>query len=207
LGKGKLNKVQFFKEAIDKLNRKGIAVFGFFMFGFDEDDASVFKRTVDFINETPLALPIINILGPMPGTRFYDRMKAEGRLLEAGWELFDARNVLFTPKKMSPDTLLNGVNWSLKKLYSADAILDRIDRLWEIGGLRSEKTHFFLRLKLTLLLAFDSLSRGKDFAPFIRKMIREMWVKKKLSFTAVFAALSFYDFARKLPVVEDDFYQ
>ena len=207
LGKGKLNKVRFFKEAIDKLNRKGIAVFGFFMFGFDGDDASVFKRTVDFVNETPLAFPIINILGPMPGTRFCDRMKAEGRLFEAGWELFDARNVLFTPKKMSPDTLLNGVNWSLRKLYSADAVLDRIDRLWDIGGLRSEKNHFLLRLRLTLLLAFDSLSRDKDFASFIRRMIREMWVKKKLSFTTVFAALSFYDFARKLPVVEDDPYQ
>ena len=36
--------------------------------------------------------------------------------------------------------------------------------------------------------------------------MREMWAKKKLSFTAIFAALSFYDFARKLPVVEDDPY-
>jgi hypothetical protein len=57
------------------------------------------------------------------------------------------------------------------------------------------------------LLAFDSLSRDKDFALFIRRMIREMWVKKKLSLTAIFAALSFYDFARKLPAVEVDPYQ
>jgi radical SAM superfamily enzyme YgiQ (UPF0313 family) len=204
LGKGKLNKVRFFKEAIDRLNRKGIAVFGFFMFGFDGDDVSVFGRTVDFINESTMAFPIINILGPMPGTRFHDRIKAEGRLLEAGWELFDARHVLFTPEKMSPETLLEGVNWSLRKLYSADAILDRIDRLWDIGGLRSEKSNFLLRLKLTLMLAFDSLSRSKDFAAFIRRMIREMWIKNKLSFTAVFAALSFYDFTTRLPVAKDD---
>ena len=73
VGKGKLNKVRQFKEAIDKLHRKGIIVFGFFMFGFDEDDASIFQKTVDFINETPVSLPIVNILGPMPGTRFYDQ--------------------------------------------------------------------------------------------------------------------------------------
>jgi radical SAM superfamily enzyme YgiQ (UPF0313 family) len=204
VGKGKLNKVRYFKEAIDKLNRKGIVVFGFFMFGFDEDDAFIFQKTVDFINETPVALPIINILGPLPGTRFYHRMKAEGRLIEAGWELFDARNVLFKPKKMSPDTLLKGVNWSLRKLYSADAILYRIGRLWDIGSLRSPKNYFLVRLKLTLLLAFDSLSRDKELATFIRRMIRELWVKKNISFTVIFAALSFYDFARKLPVVEDD---
>ena len=204
VGKGKLNKVRYFKEAIDKLNRKGIVVFGFIMFGFDQDDASIFQKTVDFINETPMALPIINILGPLPGTRFYDRMKAEGRLIKAGWELFDARNVLFKPKKMSPDTLLKGANWSLRKLYSADAVLHRIGRLWDIGSLRSPKNNFLVRLKLTLLLAFDSLSRDKEFAAFIRRMIRELWVKKNISFTVIFAALSFYDFARKLPVVEDD---
>jgi radical SAM superfamily enzyme YgiQ (UPF0313 family) len=204
VGKGKLNKVRDFKEAIDKLHRKGIAVFGFFMFGFDEDDASIFQKTVDFINETPIALPIINILGPLPGTRFYDRMKTEGRLLEGGWELYDARHVLFKPKKMSPDALLKGVNWSLRRLYSADAVLHRIDRLWDIGGLRGSKNYFLVRLKLTVLLAFDSLSQDKDFAPFIRRMIRELWVKKNISFTVIFAALSFYDFARKLPVVEDD---
>ncbi|MCP4395843.1 MAG: B12-binding domain-containing radical SAM protein [bacterium] len=204
VGKGRLNKVQYFKEAIDKVHRKGIVVFGFIMFRFDEDDASIFQKTVDFITESPIALPIINILGPLPGTRFYDRMKAEGRLIKADWERFDARNVLITPKKMSADTLQKGVNWSLRKLYSADAVLDRINRLWDIGGLRSLKNYFLARFMLTLLLAFDSLSRDKEFATFIRRMIRELWVKKNISFTVIFAALSFYDFARKLPVVEDD---
>jgi radical SAM superfamily enzyme YgiQ (UPF0313 family) len=206
VGKGKLNKVGYFKEAIDKLHRRGIVVFAFLMFGFDQDDASSFQKTVDFINEAPVAFPIINILGPMPGTRFYDRMKAEGRLIEAGWERFEARNVLIKPKKMSADTLLQGVNWSLRELYSADAVLDRIGRLWDIGSLRNPKNCFLLRLKLTLLLAFDSLRREKDFATFIRRMIREMWVKKNISFTVIFAALSFYDFARRLPVVEDDLF-
>ncbi len=203
VGKGKLNKVQFFKEAIDKVHRKGIVVFGFFMFGFDEDDPSVFQKTVDFITETPIALPIINILGPLPGTRLYDRMKAEGRLIEGGWELFDARNVLIKHKKMSADTLQNEVNRSLRVLCSADAVLQRIGKLWDIGCLRSPKNYFIVRLKLSLLLAFDSLYRDKEFAAFIRRMIRELWVKKNINFTVIFAALCFYDFARKLPVVED----
>jgi radical SAM superfamily enzyme YgiQ (UPF0313 family) len=203
VGKGKVNDVRCFKEAIDKVHRRGIVVFGFFMFGFDEDDTSIFQKTVDFINETPVAFPIINILGPLPGTRFYHRMKAEGRLFKEGWERFDARNVLFEPKKMSPDTLLKGVNWSLKKLYSADAVLERIGRLWDMGSLRGSGNHFLLRLWLTLLLAFDSLFHGKGFGVFIRRMIREMWAKKGISFTVIFAALSFYDFTSRLPAVED----
>ena len=204
VGKGKVNKVRYFKDAIDKLNRKGIVVFGFIMFGFDEDDTSIFHKTVDFINETPVAFPIINILGPLPGTRFSDRMKTEGRLIEAGWELYDARNVLHKPKKMSPDTLIKGVNWSLRELYSADAVLYRIGRLWDMGSLRGAKNYFPFRLWITMLLVHDSLFREKVFATFIRRMARELWVKKNISFTVIFAALSFYDFARRLPVVEDD---
>jgi len=174
------------------------------MFGFDGDDASIFQKTVDFMDEIPVAFPIINILGPLPGTRFYDRMKAEGRLIEASWERFDARNVLIEPKKMSADTLIKGVNWSLRKFYSADAVLERICRLWDSGSLRGAKTGFLLRFKLALLLAFDSFSRDKEFAAFIRRMIRELWVKKNISLTVIFAALSFYDFANRLPVVEED---
>ncbi len=204
VGKGKVNNVKHYKEAIDKLHNKGIVVFSFLMFGFDGDDSSVFEKTVDFIEEIPIVFPIVNILGPMPGTRFYYRMKAESRLFEAGWDQFDARNVLFEPKKMSPSTLLKGVNWSLRKFYSSDAVLHRLGRLWDKGYLRSAKYSSFLRLKLTLLLIYDSFSRDKKFAAFIRTMARELWVKKNISPIVIFAALSFYDFTRRQPVEEDD---
>lgn len=204
VGKGKLNQVSQFKNAIDRIHRKGIVVFGFFMLGFDGDDESVFQRTIDFIDEIPIALPIINILGPLPGTRFYERIKAEGRLIEADWDRYDARHVLIHPRSMSPNTLLDGTNRSLRQLYSADAVVDRIDRLWEGGGLRSPRTYPVVRLKLTLLLIFDSLSRDREFARFIRRMARELWVKTGISFTVIFAALSFFDFARKLPFGRED---
>jgi hypothetical protein len=134
---------------------------------------------------------------------FTHRPQGFPRAFKEGWERFDARNVLFEPKKMSPDTLLKGVNWSLKQLYSADAVLDRIGRLWDMGSLRGSGNHYLLRLWLTLRLAFDSLFHGKDFGAFIRRMIREMWAKKGISFTVIFAALSFYDFTSRLPAVED----
>ncbi|MCP4721031.1 MAG: B12-binding domain-containing radical SAM protein [Desulfobacteraceae bacterium] len=204
MGKGKVNNVKSFKEAIDKLHSKGIVVFSFMMYGFDRDDSSIFQKTNEFIEEIPIAFPIVNILGPMPGTRFYYRMKSENRLFKAGWDKYDARNVLYEPKKMSPKTLLKGVDWSLKKFYSADAVLHRINRLWDKGYIRSAKYSFSLRLKLTLLLIYDSFSRDKKFAAFIRKMARELWAKKNISPIVIFAALSFYDFTTRLPVLEDD---
>lgn len=73
-----------------------------------------------------------------------------------------------------------------------------------MGSLRSPENNFLVRLWLTLLLAYDSLFQERDFAAFIRRMAREMWVKKNIRFTVIFGALSFYDFARKLPAVEDD---
>jgi hypothetical protein len=39
-------------------------------------------------------------------------------------------------------------------------------------------------------------------AVFIRRTIREMWARKNINLTVIFAALSFYDFARRLPAEE-----
>ncbi len=131
VGKGKVNNVKSFKAAIDKLHSKGIVVFSFMMYGFDGDDSSTFQKTNEFIEKVQIAFPIVNILGPMPGTRFYHRMKSENKLFKAGWDKHDARNVLYEPQKMNPKTLLKDVDWSLKKFYSADVVLHRINRLWD----------------------------------------------------------------------------
>ena len=84
-----------------------------------------------------------------------------------------------------------------------DLVKNEHCRLWEGGGLRSPRTHPLVRLKLTLLLLLDSLSRDREFARLIRRMARELWAKRSISFTVIFAALSFFDFARKLPVGGD----
>lgn len=67
-------------ENITLLHQKGFIISGGFIVGFDTDTQSIFQQQVDFIQESGIPLPIVNVLKAPPGTELFDRIKREGRL-------------------------------------------------------------------------------------------------------------------------------
>lgn len=65
---------------IHNIHSKGFIISGGFIVGFDTDDETIFRRQIQFIQQSGIPLPIVNILKAPPGTDLYRRMKAEGRL-------------------------------------------------------------------------------------------------------------------------------
>jgi radical SAM superfamily enzyme YgiQ (UPF0313 family) len=65
---------------IQKLHQAGFIISAGFIIGFDTDTATIFQRQIDFIQESGIPLPIVNILKAPPGTELYERIKREGRL-------------------------------------------------------------------------------------------------------------------------------
>lgn len=117
-----------YREIIDTLHRFGIAVCGSFVFGFDEDDPSVFEETVSFSIQTKLFSAIFMILTPYPETAFYHRVKNEGRLAQDQWWLLkNPENSAphFLPKKMSGEALREGWKKAWKEFYSFPSIWKR----------------------------------------------------------------------------------
>ena len=82
---------------------------GSFIFGMDGDDVSVFKRTVDFVNAAKIDIPLYNILTPFPGTKLYQRMEDEGRIIDRDWANYDVCHSVIQPKNMTSKELLNGL--------------------------------------------------------------------------------------------------
>ncbi len=70
-----------YDRALANIRRHGIAVAGYFLLGLDNDTAETFDEMFDFIHRTRVNVPIINILLPAPGTRVFERLDHEGRLL------------------------------------------------------------------------------------------------------------------------------
>jgi radical SAM superfamily enzyme YgiQ (UPF0313 family) len=121
-----VNRVAEYKEAIKKIHDHGIGIQGSFIFGTHEDDASVFSDVLRFIERTRLEAVIFSILTPFPGTRIYQTMMKENRILDTAWENYDMNHVVFKPKKMTPKQLQEGFNWSYKRLYGYRSILKRL---------------------------------------------------------------------------------
>ena len=97
-----------YREIIDVLHRFGITIWGSFIFGFDEDDPSIFEETVAFAIRAKLFSVVFAILTPYPETSFYQRVKKEGRLVQDRWWLLERPEEsapYFIPKKMSGEVL------------------------------------------------------------------------------------------------------
>jgi radical SAM superfamily enzyme YgiQ (UPF0313 family) len=126
--------------AVRRLHSLGVMINGSFVFGMDDDDDSVFDRTVEWAIEQGIETATFHILTPYPGTALYRRMAAKGRMSSDDWDLFDTRHVVFRPARMSAESLEAGYWRSYRDFYRWGSIFrgawtkdDLLGRLRHIG--------------------------------------------------------------------------
>jgi radical SAM superfamily enzyme YgiQ (UPF0313 family) len=121
-----------------------IGIHGSFIFGFDGDDGTVFKKTVEFVQKNRIELPTFSILTPFPGTPLRKRLEEEGRIVDHDWSHYDMSHVVFKPKGMTVHELQEGYLWAQKYTCAPRSILKRL--------LRGPKNHFFYFLMSNFIL-------------------------------------------------------
>ncbi|MGC4037338.1 MAG: radical SAM protein [Chitinophagaceae bacterium] len=114
----KQNLGKSYEQAIKRLHSLGIMINGSFVFGLDDDDKDVFKRTVDWGVENALTTSTYHILTPYPGTRLYENMKQQNRILHDDWNLYDTRHVVYKTTGLSAEELKEGYDWAYRSFYS-----------------------------------------------------------------------------------------
>jgi radical SAM superfamily enzyme YgiQ (UPF0313 family) len=71
------------ERSIRTIQRHGIEVMAGFIVGFDNDKEDIFERQIAFIQKNAIPKAMIGFLNALPGTRLYQRLMAEGRILKA----------------------------------------------------------------------------------------------------------------------------
>jgi radical SAM superfamily enzyme YgiQ (UPF0313 family) len=107
-----------YKAAIDRLHSLGIMINGSFVFGLDDDDKDVFKRTVHWAVKNALTTSTFHILTPYPGTGLYKSMVEQGRILHNHWDEYDTRHVVYKTVGLNEDELKAGYDWAYRSFYS-----------------------------------------------------------------------------------------
>ncbi len=120
------NRVHKFSQEIKMFHDHGIMVNPGFVFGFDNDDESVFERAVDFLTRNQVELAYFNILTPLPGTALFDRYNNAGRIFDRDWSKYDGKHVVFQPSRMTPEQLQDGFYWANHQFYSLPSIWRRL---------------------------------------------------------------------------------
>ncbi|MGO8933729.1 MAG: B12-binding domain-containing radical SAM protein [Terracidiphilus sp.] len=129
-----------YKAVADRLHSLGIMINGSFVFGMDDDDETVFRRTVDWAVEHGITTATFHIQTPYPGTQLHARMVREGRLVTNDWNLYDTRHVVYRPAKLHPSKLKEGYDWSYQEFYRWSAIARAS---LHHGTLKHQAKHFF----------------------------------------------------------------
>src|SRR5256884_567606 len=121
-----VNRVKKFEEEIKMFHDHGIMVNPGIVFGFDNDDESVFERTVEFLIKNHCELAYFNVLTPLPGTPLHARLEAAGRIFDRNWARYDGKYVTFYPTRMTPEQLQEGFYWANHTFYSLPNIWRRV---------------------------------------------------------------------------------
>ncbi|MBI4576139.1 MAG: B12-binding domain-containing radical SAM protein [Planctomycetes bacterium] len=133
-----------YEEVVAAFRDHGIMVYGTFVFGYDRDTPEAFEATLDFALRSRLFLANFNPLTPTPGTRLYERLRAEGRLIRDPWWLHpDYRygDALFHPRGMSARELEEGCYRARTAFYRHSGIARRaLDVRANLRGLGNATT-------------------------------------------------------------------
>ncbi len=130
-------------DQIQRFHDQGVMVLGGMIVGFDNDDPGIFRRQYEFATEAAMPIVSMGMLVAPAATPLYDRMKAEGRLLEGGPETAAAPwSTNIVPKGMTQEQLLNGTRWLASKLYNPVDFADRVVRFIDRIGRRRDPRMF-----------------------------------------------------------------
>lgn len=171
-------------ESVKNLHRRGLMVAGGFIVGFDNDPPTIFQQQIRFIQNSGIVTAMVGLLNAPSGTRLFQRMKSENRLLRimSGDNTDGSTN--FIPK-MGYQKLVNGYKEIVRSIYSQNAYYRRVKTF-----LQDYQTPF----KKPVKLSFDE----------IKAFLKSLWIlgvlEKGKRFYWRLLLYSVFRYPRKFPV-------
>jgi len=112
---------------IRNIHEHGIEVQAGFILGFDNDPESIFVRLTEFIQNTGIITAMVGLLNAPKGSRLYNRLKKEDRLLKRTSGDNTDFSLNFIPR-MDHKILLHGYQDVLATIYSPRYYYERIKK-------------------------------------------------------------------------------
>ena len=143
-------------EAIKILQKYGVLVHGSFIIGDENETEEMIMNTVKWARKLNPDLAQFSVLCPFPGTKLYEDMEREGKLLHHNWQGFDALHPTIKMKYLKPKQLQKLTIKSYRKFYVNFEKLFKKENLngHEIkkSKLKENKDNFFETMKSSINL-------------------------------------------------------
>jgi len=111
--------------SVKDIQKHGLQVQGGFIIGFDSDPVSVFRSQMKFVEQSGIVVAMVGLLNAPHGTKLYERLRREDRLLnQVSGDNTDC-SMNFVPK-MDRTTLVSGYRQVLTTIYSPKQYYARV---------------------------------------------------------------------------------
>ncbi len=124
------NKNRNLIDSVKRLQRNGLQVMGGFIVGFDSDTPTIFQRQIDFIQKSGIVTAMVGLLQAPYGTKLYERLQDEGRVVDAmnGDNADGLTNII---PKMDLPILQKGYHYILEEIYAPNQFYKRVKSFLE----------------------------------------------------------------------------
>ena len=145
------NRVEEYKELFEKLKRHGILTFTGMMLALDEDTSSYYHGLPQKLEEIDPSAMLTSISIPIPGTPFHKCVESEGRICDRDLSHYDGDHLVFTPKRVTPDDVMNAFRNINRFFYSWKNIFRR---WWRLLSRYSGEKRILIRIVRSFFISF-----------------------------------------------------
>jgi len=128
-----------------RIHQAGIAVLGAFIFGMEGDTPEKLYQRAQYMIDSGVDVMQTTAMTPLPGTRLFQRMHREGRLLytdfPSDWDRYNMTEVVFQPRKMEPDEFSEVMRDCVERIYDLSVLKTKAKRVLQQTG-RWDTTEF-----------------------------------------------------------------
>ena len=125
--KKNMNKVGRYSEMFDNMRRRGISYSLNFIFGWDNENPEIYSGTLKLLQSLKVPAAYFNILTPSKGTDLYNRMEAEGRILDPETiDRYPGQTCHIRPLTCSPQDMERRIQDLYRGFYSLPSMARRL---------------------------------------------------------------------------------
>ncbi|MDL2261974.1 radical SAM protein [Bacteroidales bacterium OttesenSCG-928-I21] len=148
----------YIRERIKRYHDHGIGVEGTILLGLDDQTEDDILRLIDFLLEIDLDLAEFTVLSPFPHTKAYDDLMRQNRIFDHDWNHYNAGQVAYYPKHMSPERLQELYEYAWKTFYKDESQEEKMFKLFTTVMLREMENGTYVPRKRELA----NMSFGKE---------------------------------------------
>jgi radical SAM superfamily enzyme YgiQ (UPF0313 family) len=119
------------RQRIKRYHDHGIGVEGTILLGMDNQTEDDIRRLIDFLHDIDLDLAEFTVLVPFPHTKAHSDLLKQNRIFDHNWDHYNAGKVVYQPKHMSPEKLLDLYHFAWDSFYKDEPQTQKMFNLLE----------------------------------------------------------------------------